>query len=427
MKTFLTPSLWIILFVFLFFNLNAQNIRINEGSTTPDSSVIFEISSTQKVTRNVGINNKYPNHSLDVEGNARTCKLFIGPSFVSNAFDSYHNLIDVEAGNMEHAAIELSNAMVTGGIELEHKSACWFGEGIMNVGLQTNRGLIEKHPLVSPMGVWMQLDSRASEKSIKWIFEDNWQDDEAIRMRLSFDGRLYLNEAYYLPNSDGVPGSVLTTDGEGKVSWTAPEPYPTDRTWITKGVDYTEWLEKEDTLAQFALGEIVGIRNGKITKKTQKVDQIMVVSSRPVVLRNTPEEGKKNNYEKVCFMGQVLTLIQGEAKTGDYIVPCGNNNGYGKAIAPENITIADIPNIIGKAWSDSGDGILDYVNVSVGLSNSEMAKLMQEKILLISELEQKISKLEVQISEETVSMEVYNQLVNRIEKLELNFTTSARK
>ncbi|MEM6965728.1 MAG: hypothetical protein AAF573_13250, partial [Bacteroidota bacterium] len=482
-----------------------------------------------------------------------------------------NNKLHVDGGSTEHTAIEISNDLVSGGIELESRSVTSFGQGIMNVGLQTNRTIMEKHPVVLPMGLWMQMDTRPTERAVKWIFEDFGQDTEHVRMRLMHDGRLRLNEAYSLPNHDGSSGQLLFTDGSGNVSWgsgswstvggniyrnlgnvgigittpgvklhvrenvpsghvalfeninngsahgievrlhktdtdannnfmtfrdganritgriegfqdngTLPSapvfqgggagetvfrscmwPIPNDinntsdfnqwQSWLinrwlptpfgggtdcvmeplsiskgamskglsnlsagsinlplgigtvnlpsiplpefppldvnlpyqvpfyyndiangnlpwtaqqiyntvcwatdngyedflsvsnpiefataaliikakslcndggvtygSKGADYAEWLLKEDTLSQFALGEVVGIRNGKITKETQNVDQIMVVSSRPVVLGNTPEEGKEQNYEKVGFMGQVLTLVQGGAKAGDY-------------------------------------------------------------------------------------------------------------
>ena len=190
-------------------------------------------------------------------------------------------------------------------------------------------------------------------------------------------------------------------------------------TYGSKGADYAEWLPKEDTTAEFALGEVVGIRNGHITKETENVEQIMVISSRPIVLGNTPPEGQEDNYSKVGFMGQVLTLVQEGAKAGDYIVPSGDNNGWAKAISPEDVTIADIPKIVGKAWADSKNDYVDLVNVAVGLKAGEMAILMKKQVERMSALEAKV--------EASVSKEEYSGLLKRLESVEGILNVEAKK
>jgi len=197
-------------------------------------------------------------------------------------------------------------------------------------------------------------------------------------------------------------------------------------TYGSKGADYAEWLPKEDTTAEFALGEVVGIRNGYITKETENVEQIMVISSRPIVLGNTPPEGQEDNYSKVGFMGQVLTLVQEGAKAGDYIVPSGDNNGWAKAISPEDVTIADIPKIVGKAWADTKNDYVDLVNVAVGLKAGEMAILMKKQVERMSALEAKVETQSTKI-EASVSKEEYNGLLKRLESVEGILNVEAKK
>ena len=59
----------------------------------------------------------------------------------------------------------------------------------------------------------------------------------------------------------------------------------------TKGADYAEYLPKANPNEIFYPGDIVGIKGGYVTKKTDDADLIMVVSSRPIVLGNLPAKG----------------------------------------------------------------------------------------------------------------------------------------
>ncbi|MGY8953971.1 MAG: hypothetical protein ACKVJP_11460, partial [Flavobacteriales bacterium] len=88
----------------------------------------------------------------------------------------------------------------------------------------------------------------------------------------------------------------------------------------SNGADYAEWLPKADTTVHFNIGEIVAVKDGKISKNTQDFDNIMIISSRPIVLGNTPPVGEEANYTKVGFMGQVSTLVKGKVNVGDYII-----------------------------------------------------------------------------------------------------------
>ena len=168
-------------------------------------------------------------------------------------------------------------------------------------------------------------------------------------------------------------------------------------TYGSKGGDYAEWLPKEDPTEQFNIGEIVAVKDGKISKNTQDFDNIMIISSRPIVLGNTPPVGEEANYTKVGFMGQVSTLVKGKVNVGDYIIPSGDNDGFAIGIAPENISIKDIPKIAGKAWSATTNDIYDFVNVAVGLSTGEMATIMQKQVDRMDALEARLQKIEAAI------------------------------
>ena len=52
----------------------------------------------------------------------------------------------------------------------------------------------------------------------------------------------------------------------------------------SKGADYAEYLPKMYASEQFMKGEVVGVYNGKISKNTLHADQILAITSQPLVL-----------------------------------------------------------------------------------------------------------------------------------------------
>jgi hypothetical protein len=175
----------------------------------------------------------------------------------------------------------------------------------------------------------------------------------------------------------------------------------------SKGADYAEWLEKENPSDDFMVGEVVGVKGGKISRNTQDADHVLTISLAPIVLGNMPDEDRKNDYEKVAFMGQVPVLVQGEVSEGDYIVASGNNDGYAIAIAPQDIKLKNLKWVIGKAWTASEGSGKSIINVSVGLKSNEWIKILQdqeERILLMEaklksmeDLSEKFKKIEAKV------------------------------
>lgn len=147
--------------------------------------------------------------------------------------------------------------------------------------------------------------------------------------------------------------------------------------------DYAEWLLKADPAKDFLPGEIVGVKAGTISLNTNDADHILVVSTKPIILGNMPEEGKEENYEKVAFMGQVPVKVEGTVYSGDYILASGNNDGIGRAVSPAEMEIEDYQHIVGIAWSP---GIGGYANVAVGLNTNDMTNKVAEQAKEIKDL-----------------------------------------
>jgi len=166
----------------------------------------------------------------------------------------------------------------------------------------------------------------------------------------------------------------------------------------TKGADYAEYLPKANPDEVFYPGDIIGIKGGYVTKKTDDADLIMVVSSRPIVLGNLPEKGKENAYVKVAFIGQAPAKVLGIVNPGDYIIASGNNDGSGVAISPNLIHPFQYQKIVGVAWPNVKDVPFGYVNIAVGLNSIDVSRLSMKQEGRIVALETELSSLKDQIA-----------------------------
>ncbi|GAB5555680.1 MAG: hypothetical protein Sapg2KO_52710 [Saprospiraceae bacterium] len=144
------------------------------------------------------------------------------------------------------------------------------------------------------------------------------------------------------------------------------------------GADYAEWLERAPNSRDLLYGEIVGVNAGKISLNTDTAEHFLVVSLNPIVLGNMPQLDREENFEKVSFMGQVPVRIAGPVEIGDYILPSGNHDGMGIAIAPEKMKAGDYNRIIGVAWEAAEDKPLNFVNVAVGINSNDLSSKVEE-------------------------------------------------
>ena len=129
---------------------------------------------------------------------------------------------------------------------------------------------------------------------------------------------------------------------------------------------------KEDYSAR----QIVSVKNGAISLNTDDFDHLMVISSAPAVLGNSPEQDHIEDYEKVAFLGQVPVDVIGRVNSGDFIIPSGDNDGFGLAIDPTRISASQINEIVGVAWENGLNDGFNTVNVAVGLTNNASAQLL---------------------------------------------------
>ena len=158
----------------------------------------------------------------------------------------------------------------------------------------------------------------------------------------------------------------------------------------SKGADYAEYLPKLYETEQFMKGEVVGVHNGKISKNTTNADQILAITSQPLVLGNLPESGDTDDFEKIAFLGQIPVYVEGPVKVGDYIIPSGMNNGVAKAVGADGITTQNLSMVLGTAWSSYDNEGITLINTSIGLRPMEIAEILKRQGNLEDELHQQV-------------------------------------
>ncbi len=180
-------------------------------------------------------------------------------------------------------------------------------------------------------------------------------------------------------------------------------------TYASGAGDYAEYLLKTDILEEILPGDIVGMKGGKISLNTFDVERSMVVSTRPIVLGNMPSLGKEEHYEKVAFIGQVPVSVFGKVEIGDYIVPSENNDGIGKAIPPSEITLLNIKDIVGVAWTKSETTFgYNTIIISVGLNSNDNNPVVKR-------LEKQIQRQDEEISDLEASLRILESFIHSVE------------
>ena len=142
--------------------------------------------------------------------------------------------------------------------------------------------------------------------------------------------------------------------------------------------DYAEWLERDDHSEYLTAGDIVGVKAAKITKDLTDFEQVMVVSYKPIILGNIPDENKTHLGNNIAFMGQVPVKVIGPVSSGDYIVAHGEISGYGKAINPKEMKTENFKFAVGRSWDTNLNDGPKLINTVVGIHNGDWIKVMQK-------------------------------------------------
>lgn len=158
------------------------------------------------------------------------------------------------------------------------------------------------------------------------------------------------------------------------------------------GADYAEFLEKENDEELMTLGDVVGVKGGRVSKTFTDAEKYMVVSENPMISGAMPDEDKEYLYERIAFMGQVPVKVMGKVNRGDYILPSGNGEGMAIAVAPEDMKTGDYGRIVGVAWSSyDGDELFSYINTAVGLNTNDLVGVVEQMQLVMNQMQEAIA------------------------------------
>ncbi len=163
--------------------------------------------------------------------------------------------------------------------------------------------------------------------------------------------------------------------------------------------DYAECLPRLQADEVIELGDIVGVFGGKITKTVTDAHHAMAITDRPIVLGNTPDPQDRHLYEPVAFLGQVPIKVRGSVQSGDFIIPCGLNDGTGIAVSPNKITPIQYKLVVGRAWESSDEEAVKRINTAVGLLSSypqlsELLTILQSQQAEIATLKAELDSIQ---------------------------------
>ncbi|MEN8116987.1 MAG: hypothetical protein ABFS16_08415 [Bacteroidota bacterium] len=184
---------------------------------------------------------------------------------------------------------------------------------------------------------------------------------------------------------------------KGKLVEAAADYYYLGVEYSSGNGDYAEWLERINPDESISAGDIVAVTGGKITKDLTNAEQVMAVSTRPIVLGNTPPEGETYLGNNIAFMGQIPVKIMGAVSTGDYIIGNSKIPGYGIAVSANDMTLEDFKLAVGRAWEDNADKGPKMINTVIGVHNGDYLNILKRYEQKFRESESRMEAVEAKI------------------------------
>ena len=161
--------------------------------------------------------------------------------------------------------------------------------------------------------------------------------------------------------------------------------------------DYAEWLERLNQNEYLSPGDIVAVKGGKISKTIENFEQLMVVSHRPIILGNVPQEDLLHLGNNIAFMGQVPVKVMGPVEIGDYIIAHEKIKGYGQAVSPEKMTANQFKKAVGRAWEKNNLKGPKLINTVVGIHNGDWKNLFENLMDKQNKIENDLEGIEKKI------------------------------
>jgi hypothetical protein len=158
---------------------------------------------------------------------------------------------------------------------------------------------------------------------------------------------------------DDVAVGAIEGDGGGGV------------TYKSGSADFAEFLPMLNAGELVNPGDVVGVFDGKVSRRTMGASQHLVISTRPIVLGNDPGDEEADAFARVAFIGQVEVNVRGEVAAGDLLIPSGLEDGTAIAISQDAIRSDQFAHVVGRAWESSSHSGVRKIKASVGLQNHD--------------------------------------------------------
>ena len=369
-------------------NTGGQNSVFGSGAgwrnTTGSANSFFGRSAGQENT--TGFSNSFFGANAGLHNTTGQLNSFFGENAGSNnTTGSYNTYIGQGAGGTEvninttaigyRAYVSQNNSLVLGGIN-----------GVNGATANTNVGIGTTAPS-NRLHVVGSFNSTATPMNHIALIENSSTgtspDVLALKIGRATNPDSSNNFITFFKGDDTSAGAIQG-NGNGGVVLAGP------------GADYAEWLPRLDPNEKIAPGDVVGVFNGRVSKLTNGASQVMVASTGAIVAGNDPGSKARATHSLVAFIGQAMVRVVGPVQAGDFIVPSGNADGFGRAVAPNQITDKEFEQVLGQAWESSSISQPKQLRVVVGLIRPDPAlkRVLARQATQINSLEQKITELE---------------------------------
>ncbi|MCB1559717.1 MAG: hypothetical protein KDI75_01245 [Xanthomonadales bacterium] len=198
-------------------------------------------------------------------------------------------------------------------------------------------------------------------------------DADVLALRVNAAGTL-TNAVNFITFFGSGPNSVGTIEGNGAGGVVLSGP----------GNDFAEYLPKADAAEQIQPGELLGLHAGRVSRRTDGADRLLVASSAPIVAGNDPGTEQREQFVLTALVGQAEVRVRGQVQRGDWLVASGNDDGVASAINGKNasnpetsLPFGQVVEILASADSDSTNDIR-RVRVMLGDNGQQMATKLHE-------------------------------------------------
>lgn len=250
-------------------------------------------------------------------------------------------------------------------------------------GIGTNSPQSQLHVVDTPPCCLDDLPAHVA--SIENEATSSWPNVLALKVNID-DPDVNTNFITFWDSNEAV--GAIEGDGSGGV------------TLDTTSSDFAEYLPKREVHEILTSGDVVGMHAGTLGKETVGAAKVMVVTTSPAVLGNSPVDKNNDLFAPVAFVGQVPVKVRGSVTAGDYIVPSGRNDGTGMAVSPGEITTAQAGHLVGRALESADGAGVSKVNTLVGLPHEQVLQtVLEQRDARIAELEAQIDRLDRQNAE----------------------------